>query len=53
VKRPTVGQIAEILLRDWDPIGVADTGEAPESEYLHEAAELAEMLSVGASPRSP
>lgn len=49
VGAPSIENIARVLLRDWDPLGVAETDEAPEREYLFEAGELSAMLARGAS----
>jgi hypothetical protein len=49
VGAPSIKNIARVLLRDWDPLGVAETDEAPEDEYLFEARELSAMLAQGAS----
>jgi hypothetical protein len=49
VGAPSIENIARVLLRDWDPLGVAETDEAPEDEYLFEARELSAMLAQGAS----
>jgi hypothetical protein len=41
---PSIDDIARVLLREWDPLAVADSDEAPEREYLFEARELRELL---------
>jgi len=46
---PAVEDIARVLLRDWDPLGVAESDEAPEEEYRFEARELSAMLAQGTS----
>ena len=38
--------VADILLEHWDPLGVRETDEEPEREYLHEAAAVIDILST-------
>jgi hypothetical protein len=49
VAAPSIENIARVLLREWDPLGVAETDEVPEHEYLFDASELSGMLARGAS----
>ena len=42
------GELASILLRLWDPLGIADADVAPEREYLYEAGELLDLAAAGA-----
>jgi len=49
VDGPSVEDVARVLLRNWDPLGVAETDEHPEHEYLFEARQLRSMLARGAS----
>lgn len=44
-------QIRDILLRDWDPIGVAQEAHAPD-EYDSYVGEVYRLLATGASPQS-
>jgi hypothetical protein len=46
---PAVEDIARVLLGDWDPLGVAESDEAPKEEYRFEARELSAMLAQGTS----
>jgi hypothetical protein len=46
---PSIEDIARVLLRDWDPLAVIDSDEAPEHEYLFEAGELRAMHARGAT----
>lgn len=36
--------LAVVLLETWDPIGVRDVDLVPETEYLHEAAQLESLV---------
>ena len=42
-------ELRELLLREWDPIGIADLAEAPLDEYEHYAGQIARRLRAGAS----
>ena len=42
-------ELRELLLREWDPIGIADLADAPLDEYEHYAGQLARRLRAGAS----
>lgn len=42
-------KVAQLLLEHWDVIGVRDVDEQPESEYLHEAAQVLDLLRQGAA----
>lgn len=44
-----MGDVAAVLLAEWDPLGVAETDISPEHEYRHEAAEVALLLSRSAT----
>jgi hypothetical protein len=46
---PSIEDIARVLLRDWDPLAVSDSDEAPQHEYLFEARELSAMLARGSA----
>jgi hypothetical protein len=39
--------VSEILLRDWDPIGVKDLDVHPAQEYDHEAERVLQILDNG------
>jgi hypothetical protein len=41
-------ELRELLLREWDPIGIGDLAEAPLDEYEHYAGQLARRLRAGA-----
>jgi hypothetical protein len=41
-------QLALILLREWDPLGIADVDVAPEREYVFEAGGLLDLADSGA-----
>ena len=41
-------ELRELLLREWDPIGIADLADAPLDEYEHYAGQLARRLRAGA-----
>jgi hypothetical protein len=42
-------ELRELLLREWDPIGIARIADAQEDEYEHYAGQLARRLRAGAS----
>ena len=42
-------ELRELLLREWDPIGISDLAESPLDEYEHYAGQLARRLRAGAS----
>jgi hypothetical protein len=42
-------ELRELLLREWDPIGIADLAEAPLDEYEHYAGQLVRRLRAGAT----
>jgi hypothetical protein len=43
-------ELRELLLREWDPIGIAKLADAPlEDEYEHYAGQLGRRLRAGAS----
>jgi hypothetical protein len=42
-------ELRELLLREWDPIGIADLADAPLDEYEHYAGQLARRLRAGAT----
>ncbi len=44
-----VAEVAEILLRRWDPLAVRNSDLLPESEYRYEAAEVLDILAGGGS----
>jgi hypothetical protein len=37
-------RVREVLMRDWDPIGIADMDDAPEDEYDRYARTLCDAL---------
>jgi hypothetical protein len=41
-------ELRELLLREWDPIGIADLADAPLDEYEHYAGQIARRLRTGA-----
>jgi hypothetical protein len=41
-------ELRELLLREWDPIGIADLADAPLDEYEHYAGQVARRLRAGA-----
>jgi hypothetical protein len=41
-------ELRELLLSEWDPIGIADLADAPLDEYEHYAGQLARRLRAGA-----
>jgi hypothetical protein len=41
-------ELRELLLREWDPIGIAELADAPLDEYEHYAGQLARRLRAGA-----
>jgi hypothetical protein len=41
-------ELRELLLREWDPIGIADLADAPLDEYEHYAGQIARRLRAGA-----
>lgn len=41
-------ELRELLLREWDPIGIADLADAPLDEYEHYAGQLSRRLRAGA-----
>jgi hypothetical protein len=42
-------ELRELLLREWDPIGIARIADAQLDEYEHYAGQLARRLRAGAS----
>ena len=42
-------ELRELLLREWDPIGIADLADAPLDEYEHYAGQIARRLRAGAT----
>jgi hypothetical protein len=42
-------ELHELLLRDWDPIGIARIADSQVDEYEHYAGQLARRLRAGAS----
>jgi hypothetical protein len=42
-------ELREILLREWDPIGIASIADAQHDEYEHYAGQLMRRLRAGAS----
>jgi hypothetical protein len=42
-------ELRELLLREWDPIGISDLAESPLDEYEHYAGQLARRLRAGAT----
>jgi len=42
-------ELRELLLREWDPIGIARIADAQDDEYEHYAGQLARRLRAGAS----
>lgn len=46
---PSAQAIARVLLDQWDPLGVAANDSAPETEYIHEAERIAQLLDEGAA----
>jgi hypothetical protein len=42
-------ELRELLLREWDPIGIADLAESQLDEYEHYAGQLARRLRAGAT----
>jgi hypothetical protein len=49
VADPSVHEVATVLTEEWDPLGVSETDEHPESEYLFEARTILAMLAGGAT----
>jgi hypothetical protein len=41
-------ELRELLLREWDPIGIADLADAPLDEYEHYAGQVGRRLRAGA-----
>jgi hypothetical protein len=42
-------ELRELLLREWDPIGIARIADAQDDEYEHYAGQLARRLRAGAT----
>ena len=42
-------ELRELLLREWDPIGITDLADEQLDEYEHYAGQLARRLRAGAS----
>lgn len=42
-------ELNELLLREWDPIGISWLAESPQDEYDHYAGALVRRLRTGAS----
>ncbi len=42
-------ELRELLLRDWDPIGISKIAEAQSDEYEHYAGQLVRRLRAGAT----
>ena len=41
-------ELRELLLREWDPIGISDLADAPLDEYEHYSGQLVRRLRAGA-----
>jgi hypothetical protein len=43
------GELRELLLREWDPIGISQLADAQHDEYEHYAGQLVRRLRAGAT----
>jgi hypothetical protein len=42
-------ELRELLLREWDPIGISDLADSPLDEYEHYSGQLVRRLRAGAT----
>lgn len=42
-------ELNELLVREWDPIGISQLADAPRDEYEHYSGQLVRRLRAGAS----